>query len=141
MPNIALLPRPPAIRAEPEPVAAPPPAREPRRYRFGWHLQGGHLCLHPTTATDFPAPLSGPCRLTLHLHLPIPPEWSMEMRNEALLGTTRPLPEPDAAILGGALLKALCGMVMHESHQVVAFTLTRHYSLRPRLEILAQGLA
>ncbi len=112
----------------------------PRRYLFSWHLQGGHLCLHPTSCDEVPLPVGGPCRLTLHLHLPVPAEWDHDRRQAALLGTTRPLPEPDAAILGGALLKALSGLVIHETYQVVAFSLTRHYSLRPRLEIIAQPL-
>lgn len=78
--------------------------------------------------------------LQIAVHLPIPASWSKKKQDEAALGVTRPCGRPDVDNFAKAVLDGLNGIVWRDDSQVVQLTATKHYSISPRVDVVASEI-
>ena len=78
--------------------------------------------------------LEGPLSLHLDAYLPIPRSWSKRKKLQASMGLIRPTTKPDVDNLLKSV-DALNAVVWHDDAQVVAVSMLKLYSERPRLTI------
>ncbi len=83
--------------------------------------------------------LSGPLSVTVNAHMEIPKSKSKRWCAEALGQQRRPTTKPDADNVA-KLLDSLNKIVWVDDSQIVALHVFKHYTDRPRLEILVTAL-
>ena len=79
------------------------------------------------------AMLKGPLSLELDAWMPIPKSWSKKLKAAAVAGEKLPTTKPDWDNF--KMLDALNLVVWHDDAQIVKATVTKRYSLRPRLVV------
>jgi Holliday junction resolvase RusA-like endonuclease len=84
--------------------------------------------------------LDGPLSVTINAHMEIPASKSKRWQAEALGQIRRPTGKPDADNVA-KLLDALNKIVWVDDAQIVALHVFKHYTDRPRIEILVTPLA
>ena len=79
-------------------------------------------------------PLDGAVILEIDAWMPVPKSWSKKRREAALACELLPTGRPDWDNIG-KMTDALTGVIWHNDSQVVKSTVTKRYSLRPRLVV------
>ena len=82
-----------------------------------------------------PAPLISAITLTVAAYTAIPQSWARKKREKAARGELRPTKKPDADNLLKFVGDALNSLFWVDDKQIVAATIRKHYSDRPRWEI------
>lgn len=80
-------------------------------------------------------PVGGPVNMTVRAYLQIPKSASKKRQAEMLAGIDRPTKKPDADNILKALADGLNGIAIHDDTQIVDLTISKFWSLEPRLEI------
>lgn len=82
------------------------------------------------------APAEGALRLIVSVRLPIPASWSKKKQADAALGRERPAKKPDWDNAGKIVSDALNGIVYRDDAQIVEASVSKHYDISPRLDVL-----
>ena len=104
-----------------------------RRYEDLIRLEGGR-------AMEGRELLSGPLSVEVRAFVPIPKSLNKARTAAALDGTLRPTTRPDCDNYA-KLVDGLNGVAWADDAQIVSLLATKHYSDRPRLELVAEELA
>lgn len=108
------------------------------RLYAGWK---DHARLVASRAMDGRPPLDGQLDLHIRVFFAVPDSWSKRKKHEALHGIIRPTIAPDWDNLGKAVGDSLEMIVFRDDKQVVAGTVEKWYSDRPRVEMEIRELA
>lgn len=104
-----------------------------RRYEDLIRLEGGR-------AMEGRELLVGPLTVEVRAFLPIPKSLNKAKRAAAVEGTLRPITRPDCDNYA-KVVDGLNGIAWHDDAQIVSLMVSKHYSERPRLELVAAELA
>lgn len=103
-----------------------------RRYEDLIRLEGGR-------AMEERPLLVGPLAVEVRAFVPIPKSLNKTKTAAAMAGTLRPITRPDVDNYS-KMIDGLNGIAWDDDSQVVSLLSTKHYSDRPRLELLAREL-
>lgn len=84
-------------------------------------------------------PADGALKLSVSVRLPIPASWSKRKQEDAALGLIRPAKKPDWDNAGKIISDAMNGIVYRDDAQIVEATVTKHYDLCPRVDVLVMA--
>lgn len=84
-------------------------------------------------------PAEGALKLIVSVRLAIPASWSKRKQEEAAIGLIRPAKKPDWDNAGKIISDALNGIVYRDDAQIVEATVTKHYDLCPRVDVLVMS--
>lgn len=86
------------------------------------------------------APFSGPVRLVLSFHMPIPKATSAVRKRQMLNGVIHHIKRPDTTNLQKFAEDTLKGIVIEDDSQVVHIDARKIYSDRPRTVIMVEAM-
>jgi Holliday junction resolvase RusA-like endonuclease len=104
-----------------------------RRYEDLIRLEGGR-------AMEGRALLAGPLAVEVRAFLPIPKSLNKAKTAAAIDGSLRPTTRPDCDNYA-KVVDGLNGIAWNDDAQIVSLLATKHYSDRPRLELVAEELS
>jgi Holliday junction resolvase RusA-like endonuclease len=82
--------------------------------------------------------LAGTINAAIAAYFAIPASWSKARKERAIRGEINPTSKPDADNIAKAVLDALNGAAYRDDAAVARLTVTKHYSLHPRVEVILQ---
>jgi Holliday junction resolvase RusA-like endonuclease len=131
-------------------AGAPVPKGRPRLSTFGGHARAytpqktrryeDLIRLEAGRIMEGRDQLQGPLFVRVAAFMPIPKSLSKAKTAAAIGGELRPQTKPDVDNFA-KVIDALNGIAWHDDSQVVHMVVSKHYSDRPRLELLARELS
>jgi Holliday junction resolvase RusA-like endonuclease len=84
--------------------------------------------------------LAGTIGAAITAYFAIPASWSKARKERAIRGEINPASKPDADNIAKAVLDALNGAAYRDDSAIVGLTVTKCYSLHPRVEVILREI-